>query len=270
MRILLADDQKEIRALVAQQLERDGHQVVIATNGQEALKAFERQPFGAVLLDEEMPILSGVQAARAIRDREQKPGTPVVLVALTGNNTELDVKRLLAAGFDIVLGKPFSMDSLSALFAVPAGIPQRAHLPAASSAAADEPVANLLDRVGRDRKLARQLIRTFLLDTPKRTAEIENALKRRDGEKAASLAHALKGSAGVFGADAACHCCQRLQDLAHQGDFPAATSVHSQLAEEIAKLQANLRGYAGTKGSQSPGAPGKTKRAKSRRGVKPR
>lgn len=270
MRILLADDQKEIRALVAQQLERGGHQVVVATNGQQALKAFERQPFDAVLLDEEMPILSGVQAARAIRDREQKSDTPVVLVALTGNNTELDVKRLRAAGFDIVLGKPFSMDSLNALFTVPVGIPQRAHLPAPSFAAADEPVANLLDRVGGDRKLASQLIRTFLLDAPKRTAEIENALKRKDGEKAASLAHALKGSVGVYGAHAACHWCQRLQDLAHQGDFPAATDVCSQLEQEIAKLQANLRGYAGTKGSQSPGAPGKTKRAKSRRGVKPR
>lgn len=208
MRILLADDQKEIRALVAQQLERGGHQVVVATNGQEALKAFERQPFDAVLLDEEMPILNGVQAARAIRDLEHKPGTPIVLVALTGNNTELDVKRLLAAGFDIVLGKPFSMDCLNALFAVPVEISQRAHLPAASYAAADEPVANLLDRVGGDRKLASQIIRTFLLDTPKRMAEIQNALKRKDGEKTASLAHAVKGSVGVFGAEAACHCSQ--------------------------------------------------------------
>jgi HPt (histidine-containing phosphotransfer) domain-containing protein len=101
-------------------------------------------------------------------------------------------------------------------------------------------------------------------------AEIQNALKRKDGEKTAYLAHALKGSVGVFAADAACHCSQKLQNLAHQGDFPAANEVHSRLEEEIAKLQTNLRGYAGTKGSQSPGAPGKTKRAKSRRGVKPR
>jgi protein-histidine pros-kinase len=101
-------------------------------------------------------------------------------------------------------------------------------------------------------------------------AEIQKALKRKDAEKAASLAHALKGSVGVFGADAACRCSQKLQDLAHQGDFPAATDVHSQLEEEVAKLQANLRGYAGTKGSPSPGAPGRMKRAKSRRRVKPR
>lgn len=49
-----------------------------------------------------------------------------------------------------------------------------------------------------------------------------------DGEKAASLAHALKGPVGVFGADAACHWCQRLQDLAHQGDSPLRpTSIHN-------------------------------------------
>ena len=69
MRILLADDQNEIRALVARQLELLGHHVVAVRNGQEALKTLELETFDAVLLDEEMPILGGVQAARAIRDR---------------------------------------------------------------------------------------------------------------------------------------------------------------------------------------------------------
>lgn len=268
MRILLADDQDEIRALVAQQLDRGGHQIVLAANGKEALKAFESQPFDAVLLDEEMPILNGVQVARAIRDREQRLGTHAVLVALTGNNTEQDVRRLQAAGFDAVLGKPFSMGRLNAVLGGPPGIPQPGNLPEVDSTPADEPVTNLLDRVGGDTKLARQMIRTFLRDTPKRVAEIRKALKREDRETVASLAHALKGSVSVFGADAARDYAQELQGLAHHGDFHTATTVQSHLEREIAKLQANLRGYAGTIGSPALGAPGKTKRANTN--LKPR
>ena len=57
MRILLADDQNELRALVSRQLELMGHRTVAVANGRDALEALERDTFDAVLLDEEMPVL---------------------------------------------------------------------------------------------------------------------------------------------------------------------------------------------------------------------
>src|SRR6516225_7362393 len=220
MRILLADDQNEIRALVARQLELLGHHVVAVRNGQEALKTLELETFDAVLLDEEMPILGGVQAARAIRDREQELTARALLVALTGNSTDQDVQRLLAAGFDAVLGKPFNSASLSAVLSAHA--PQLPRRPPPKSPPTNEPAAHLLEGVGGDSQLARQVIRTFLRDTPKRMAGLKRALKRRDSEAVASLAHAVKGSVGVFGADSARHHAQELQELAHQADLPGA------------------------------------------------
>jgi len=253
MRILVADDQTEIRALVSRQLELSGHRVVTVANGQQALKAFENEPFHAVLLDEQMPVLTGVQAARAIRERERRLATRVVLIALTGNNTEQDVKRLLAEGFDAVLGKPFSIASLDSVLSRQAATSQPAQFSPEPLAESGNPVAYLLDRVGGDSKLARQMIRAFLRDTPKRMAAIESALRRKDWQAVASLAHAIKGSVGLFDASAARDHAQELQDLASRGDRPAAARIVSFLAEDIEELQANLRVYAETKGSRHPG-----------------
>jgi two-component system, sensor histidine kinase and response regulator len=244
MRILLADDQNEIRALVARQLELVGHHVVAVANGHEAVKALELESFDAVLLDEEMPVLDGVQVARAIRDREQKRSARVLLVALTGNCTDQDVQRLLGAGFDAVLGKPFYISSLNSVLSQQAGTPQLAKPSPPKSAPADEPAAFLLERVGGDTKLARQMIRTFLRDAPKRMSEMRKALKRKDSGALASLAHSIKGSVPSFGADTARRYAQELQDLANQADLPGAARALPLLEEEIAKLLANLRGYA--------------------------
>ena len=244
MRILIADDQNEIRALVARQLELVGHHVVAVANGQEAAKTLERETFDAVLLDEEMPVLDGVQVARAIRDREQKPTARALLVALTGNSSDQDVQRLLAAGFDVVVGKPFSIASLNAVLSQHAGAPELGKPSLPRFPAADRPAAYLLDRVDGDSQLARQMIRTFLRDTPKRMAEIRKALKRKDSGAVASLAHSIKGSVGFFEAGTVRRHAQELQDLAHQADLPGAARALSLLDEEIAKLLANLRGYA--------------------------
>src|SRR6516162_1515922 len=109
MKILFADDQEDIRTLTTHQLERSGHTVLTVPNGKEALEAAQREKFDVLLLDEEMPAMSGTQVARMIRAQEAASGGRVFLVALTGNNTAQDRERLLAAGFDAVVGKPFRL-----------------------------------------------------------------------------------------------------------------------------------------------------------------
>ena len=157
---------------------------------------------------------------------------------------------MLAAGFDAVLGKPFSMANLKAVLSRQATSPQLAKL-SSKPAPKDEPASYLLDAVGGDSKLASQMIRAFLRDTPKRLAGIRESLKRKDSEAVASLAHSIKSSVGFFGADTARHHAQQLQDLAHRADFQGAERILSLLEEEIAKLLANLRGYANKRSSSA-------------------
>ena len=239
MRVLLADDHEDIRKLTSYQLERSGHHVTSVSNGKDALDAARRGSFDVILLDEEMPGLTGVEVVGAIR---KDPVSPLpILIALTGNSSPQDRDRLLAAGFDSVLGKPFHLETLTALLSDPSSIP-----PDASSIALPQPggLDDLLKRIGGDRKLLRQMIATFLRDAPKRLMVIRSALKKKDGLALATSAHALKGSVSIFGPSPAHEHAEALQSLGRAADLRQAARLYPLLQEEIAKLLQKLRGYA--------------------------
>ncbi len=257
-RVLLADDQSEIRMLTADQLQRNGHHVVAVANGQEALAALQREAFDVALLDEDMPVMTGPEVLKAIRERPTGFG-PVMAVALTGYNSDPDRERLLQLGFDAVIGKPFRLDSLDALLRGTPSPASSATEEKPSPAALRTPSENLLHRVGGDEKLARQMIATFLRDTPKRVLAMQKALKQKNGVSLASLAHAVKGSVSIFDANLAREHAEKLQESARANNFIGLPAVYDRLKEEIAKLEANLRGYAGQKRSPSRGASPKTK-----------
>jgi signal transduction histidine kinase/CheY-like chemotaxis protein len=257
-RVLLADDQSEIRMLTAEQLQRMGHHVVAVANGQEALDALQREAFDVALLDEDMPMMTGPEVLQAIRDKPTALGSMMV-VALTGYNSDPDRERLLQLGFDAVIGKPFRLDSLDALLRGTTSPASSAWEEEASSAMLGTPSENLLQRVGGDEKLARRMIATFLRETPKRVIAMQKALKQNNGTGLASLAHAVKGSVSIFDANLAREQAEKLQESARANDFTGLAAVFDRLKEEIAKLEANLRGYAGQKRSPSRGASPKTR-----------
>ena len=133
-----------------------------------------------------------------------------------------------------------------------------------SPAAAPPPATGLeelLHRVGGDDKLLRRMIQTFLRDTPGRLRTIERGIRRSDGESVAAAAHALKGSVSIFGAEAARVAAQELQESGRRADFTRASKGLGPLKEEIAKLEENLRGYAGRNRSRITGASQKPKSA---------
>ena len=257
MRILLADDQSDFRLLTKEHLESSGHQVLAVASGADALTAFAKEFFDVILLDEEMPGMTGTEALQKIRAR-QRPSRPAVVIALTGYNTDTDRQRLLEAGFNAVLGKPFRFDVLEAILndfaagAFPAATP-----PAAPPALADS-VAPLA-RVGGDQELLARMARTFLEDLPPRFAEMRKSIRRKDGEKLASGAHALQGSLGLFGADEAAARCRELQEFGRNGNFADASRTLANLKEAIAELEANLRGYAVNKRATESEDPPRTK-----------
>ena len=108
--VLVAEDDADILALVAYRLERSSYDVVTATDGEEALRlALERRPDRAVV-DVMMPKLDGYDVTRALRERAETRGVPVML--LTARVGESDVARGREAGADDHLRKPFSPEEL--------------------------------------------------------------------------------------------------------------------------------------------------------------
>jgi signal transduction histidine kinase/CheY-like chemotaxis protein/HPt (histidine-containing phosphotransfer) domain-containing protein len=254
LRILLAEDQADLRQLTAYLLGQQGHLVVAVADGRKALQAHAKQRFDALLLDEEMPGMTGVEVTRKIRENERTAGGHQIIVALTGNTTEQDQERLLGAGIDRCLGKPFHLAdllrTLGELTLQPLENSQAETAPPPKS----EGEQDLLARVGGDVRLLRTMIKTFLGDSRRKLSEMRRALSRKNGIALAAAAHALKGSASIFGSEKAMRCSQRLQEMGRNDELALALPVLLELEEEIALLHGKLRGY-GTAESHSRGAP---------------
>ena len=109
--VLLADDSQANRIMVTEVLEQRGHQVVSASNGAEAVDAFERQVFDIVLLDLHMPDSDGYAASRMIR-KLGTHGGEVPIVAVSGSVSDMGRQRAADAGMNQFLAKPYVPEAL--------------------------------------------------------------------------------------------------------------------------------------------------------------
>ena len=105
--ILLVDDEESIQKLLTYPLERDGHRVVQARDGEEALVRFRDEPIDLVLLDLALPKLDGLEVCRRIRAQSTVP-----IIMLTARDDEIDKVLGLEIGADDYITKPFSIREL--------------------------------------------------------------------------------------------------------------------------------------------------------------
>jgi DNA-binding response OmpR family regulator len=122
-RILVVDDEESIRTLLAFPLRRDGHEVVTAADGVEALEQFDRTKPDLVLLDVMLPGVDGFEVCRRLRERSAVP-----IIMLSARGEEADRVTGLESGADDYVTKPFSVRELRSR--VRAAL-RRAALPAA-------------------------------------------------------------------------------------------------------------------------------------------
>lgn len=114
-RFLVAEDNTLNMEIIVEMLGMNGACVENAKNGREAVKCFlQREPgyFDAVLMDVQMPIMDGCEAARQIRASEQTDALRIPIIAITANAFEEDVATVLAAGMDAHISKPLDVNQL--------------------------------------------------------------------------------------------------------------------------------------------------------------
>ena len=112
LNILLAEDNTVIQTLVVKLLEKRGHTVVPVGTGKAALEALDRQPFDLILMDVEMPEMSGLEAAAEIRKREISSGKHIPIIAMTAHAIVGFKERCLGAGMNGYVSKPISVTVL--------------------------------------------------------------------------------------------------------------------------------------------------------------
>jgi DNA-binding response OmpR family regulator len=110
-KVLIADDEPNIVVSLEFLMKREGYDVSIARDGQQALDAIRRLRPDLVLLDVMMPLRSGLEVLQAVRADEAIAGTRILM--LTAKGRETDIAKGLALGADAYMTKPFSTRELA-------------------------------------------------------------------------------------------------------------------------------------------------------------
>ncbi|HYR89233.1 MAG TPA: response regulator [Terriglobia bacterium] len=242
LRILLAEDNLVNQRLAVRILEKQGHAVYIAENGKLALEALARESFDAVLMDVQMPAMGGFEATSIIREEEKTTGRHVPIIAMTAHAMKGDREKCIEAGMDSYVSKPISGKELAAV------LHSTVLQPGSERPVDDEPAVltvnwqGVLERVGDDVELAKEIAETFIVESPKLISQIRMAIKAGDCVALQRTAHAYKGSASIFSADAAVTLAAQLEILGSKGDVsegePLVTLLETHAGGVCAALSA--------------------------------
>ncbi|PNH93667.1 PAS domain S-box protein [Vibrio diazotrophicus] len=111
-RILVAEDIPENATLVMLRLEQQGHSVVWAKNGIEAIDLFKQNSFDLILMDVMMPVMDGLDATRHIRQLEINSSDKIPIIALTASVFNEEYEKCMASGMDCIEAKPIDFNHL--------------------------------------------------------------------------------------------------------------------------------------------------------------
>ena len=238
-RILVAEDNPINQKVVLSLLKQEGHAVTLAKDGQEAVAAAAGGVFDLILMDVQMPIMSGLEATAAIRARESAgPGRRVPIMAMTAHAMPSDREACLQAGMDGYVSKPIRLEELlAAVDGIDGGAGAPAPAPRRKPSAA---TAALLANFGGDPALLAEVIEMMLAATPATEREIDRARAAGDTPAVAAAAHSLKGTVGLFAKAAAYEAAAELERAARHGEIDGIQSAAARLAEEMTAMRRHL------------------------------
>jgi signal transduction histidine kinase/CheY-like chemotaxis protein len=240
-RILVAED-NEINQIVAGDfLKSAGFDPIIVGDGRGAVNTAIAGGIDLILMDCQMPNMDGIEATRAIREHERKiaaagnPAGPIPIIALTANVSGADRARCQEAGMDGYCSKPFKPRELldvvwSFLSDKP---PPRAAADNREDQAGVIDIGLLLERCSGSSTLALSILEKFERQSATILADIRQGLARQSAEQCAKLAHLLKGSAGMVGADAIRNAAAELEKLGRGGELGKVESALADLTQQV-------------------------------------
>ena len=245
LRILLAEDSLVNQKLTTGVLQRQGHLVVVANHGKEALALLETHgPFDLVLMDVQMPEMDGLEATAIIRAREKDTQRHLPIIAMTAHALKEDRQRCLEAGMDAYLAKPVRaaelLETIDRLVG-PQEIPAAGELPLPM--ADDLDWSEALQAVGGDEELLRQVVSAILEETPRLLEAIRQAIQNRDLAALRLSAHTLKGSIRFFARSRAYATAFEMERLGQMGNLAGAEALLPALHSEISQLAPTLSAY---------------------------
>ena len=254
--VLVAEDNHVNQKVAVRMLERLGYRADVAADGLEALEALSRIPYGAVLMDVQMPEMDGYEATAEIRRREEGKGYRTPIIAMTANAMQGDREKALEAGMDDYVPKPVKAEKLEAV--LERWISQQAFskpdtsatMADADTAALNEEATVLDESVLADLRelqeegepdILEELIELYLEDAPSQIAALGEAVEAGEAHDVERIAHTLKGSSGNMGATRMAAICSEIEDVGASSALHKTPELLKQLEEEFGRVRATLR-----------------------------
>jgi PAS domain S-box-containing protein len=261
-RILVADDNRVNQIVVESLLRRDGHDVVVAEDGVQAVAAVRASHFDLVLMDMQMPFMDGVEATRAIRALPA-PACDVSIIALTANAMAEEVERCHAAGMNLHLAKPIDRDRLRRAIADwtcdrPASAvtprllpplpppPQEEDRMQPNAHYTDTPtlgIATLLDIFDGDLAGVAEILQAALASIEIDLARIEESAASRDMKTVVEAAHRMKGTSGSIRSQRLLEISATIQHAAKHVPESINAALLRTLSDAVSELRADLAAH---------------------------
>jgi signal transduction histidine kinase/FixJ family two-component response regulator len=232
--VLIVEDNVINQTVALRMLEKEGHRPVVANSAIEALDLWASQKFDVILMDVQMPGLSGLEATSIIREKEQLSGAHIPIVAMTAHAMKGDRERCLASGMDDYIAKPISADQLHQIIF---------RLTNTDDASKTEPVIDLsatLIRLGGDKRLLQEVATMFLAECPRMFATVRNAVNSHEPKDLTLAAHTLKSLLVTFDARFASECALELETIGRSGSTNQAAPVLKTLERELQRVVAEI------------------------------
>jgi two-component system, sensor histidine kinase and response regulator len=237
LKILFVEDNELNQEVVSKMLQREGVEVHIAKNGQEAVTLYLSNPryFDLILMDVQMPIMGGYEATRLIREHD----SDIPIIALTAAAMVEDKEKALQVGMNDHMSKPIEMVKLYALIAKWCNRSlDILENPKTTAIEEGYPILDkgyLLSIVNGDEAALARLLRTFILQLENEFSSLSKIIKNGSDE-GKGLIHALKGVSGNVGAKELAEKC-RIIDTHYKNNQVIPKEDIEALEDAIEKLK---------------------------------
>ncbi len=242
LQVLLVEDNKVNQILAERLIRKRGDNIFVANTGREALAALDSQRFDLILMDIQMPEMSGIEVTAAIRRKEIQTGEHIPIIATTASAMKEDRERCLDAGMDAYLAKPIEKEALYETIDLLTGYSEEVTENIAAVRSHD-PVFDLgaaLDSLDGDTELLREIVGISLTQFPKHLEKIREAVSTQNPKSLEHAAHSAKGTAANLLARGAMEAASRLEEIGRAGSVAESKEALVKLESEIAKLQLAL------------------------------
>jgi two-component system sensor histidine kinase RpfC len=257
-KILVAEDNPINQKVISIILKKGGHKVHMVENGEMALDVFDCQDFDLVILDMQMPVMGGIEAAKILRVINiDKPHIPIII--LTANATPDAMKECEDANIDAFLTKPADpnklldlIDSLSCEKVVDIKSNDNQETNATIKQDMKDGTDNLilnynrlieLSALANDKLFMKNLIEGFIDDSQNCIDNMYNALLCNNHTKLRDLSHALKGSSSSIGATLMNELCLALNNMPHNDLINEADERILEIKDAFIKTKSTLTHY---------------------------